>query len=241
MKKRILLLFTFLLYFSLNQVQAQAIIFKGGLNMSNMLVKDDETTYSEDFKMLLGWHIGAAYEIPINDLLVFEPGLMFNTRGTKSTTTEVFGPENSDLVTTTSITYNSLDIPLYLKASFEVGDDMMIFANLGPYFGFALSGKFKSKVEIFGETDYYSEKMEIGSDEETDFIKPFDFGLGFGAGFQYSSFFLGVNYNLGLANLALFNEGGYKVNNRLLNISVGYKINQDKKKKRRGKRRRRRR
>jgi hypothetical protein len=45
-----------------------------------------------------------------------------------------------------------------------------------------------------------------------------------GAGVEFKSFQLGLNYNLGLANISSYSEDGLKFNNRVIGITVAYKL-----------------
>ena len=69
---------------------AQNFGLKGGLNLSNILAKDDNTTYSDDFKMNPGFHIGATAEFPFSDMFSFETGLLLSTKGYKISEEETF-------------------------------------------------------------------------------------------------------------------------------------------------------
>ena len=51
------------------QSNAQTIGLKAGLNLANMLEKDDDDTYSNDFSMNPGFHLGVTVDIPLNDFL----------------------------------------------------------------------------------------------------------------------------------------------------------------------------
>lgn len=51
------------------QSYTQTFGIKGGLNMATMLVKDDDDTWSDDFKMNPGFHIGPTMEFPLSDMV----------------------------------------------------------------------------------------------------------------------------------------------------------------------------
>jgi len=54
---------------------------KGGLNLSNMIVKNDDETMSDDFKMLAGFHVYPFIEYSFSDLFAIDAGLNFQSRG----------------------------------------------------------------------------------------------------------------------------------------------------------------
>ena len=200
---------------------AQRIGVKAGLNLSNMLMKDDDDTYSDDYKMLPGFHVGVIAEIPFNDMISFEPGLLLSTKGFKYEYNEtLFG---FDVKEKAKMNLYYIDIPLNFKASFEVGD-ANIYGAIGPYIGYGISGKIKAEATVMGETETETEDINWGSDEEKDDLKPLDLGLTVGAGLEYNSFLFGISYGYGLANISPYTDDGSKISNRVLGISVGYMI-----------------
>jgi hypothetical protein len=109
-----------------------------------------------------------------------------------------------------------LDIPLNAKTYFDVGGQK-VFVTLGPYLGMGLLGKCKSEVD--GESE--SEDVKWGSSDEDDY-KRLDFGVAAGAGIELNTIRIGVSYGLGLANISPTTEGGFKISNRVIGISVAY-------------------
>ncbi len=195
---------------------AQTYGVKAGLNLSNMLMKDDDETYSDDFKMVPGFHVGPTAEFPLTDAISFETGLLLSTKGFK------INEEEGGAEFKTNINLLYLDLPLTAKATYDL-NGTKIFGTFGPYIGMGLTGKYKYEMSYEGESESDSESVEWGSDEDSDF-KRLDYGLTIGAGVEVKSFIVGVSYGLGLANIAAETEGDYKVNNRVLGISVGYKF-----------------
>ena len=187
---------------------SQELSVRAGLNLSNMVIKDDQETYSDDFNMNTGFHLGAAVNFPFSDVFSIETGLLLSTKGYKI--------KGEDFTSKWNLMY--LDIPLNAKASFELGDIKM-YGLLGPYIGLGISGKNSNKSE--GEKN--SETINWGSDENASF-KRLDFGLTVGAGVEISSLQIGLQYGLGLANIAPSTDGGNQINNRLLTLALGYKI-----------------
>jgi hypothetical protein len=48
--------------------------------------------------------------------------------------------------------------------------------------------------------------------------------MSFGLGFEFYAFILDVNYNLWLNNISIEGPDGYKLSNRDLRLSLGYKF-----------------
>lgn len=184
----------------------QQISIKGGLNFANMISKYEDD--KSERKIKPGIHLGATSEFAFSDLISFEPGLLLSTKG--------YTKKEGAYKFSANLIY--LDIPLAAKATFDLGSIKM-YAKLGPYLGLGLSGKAKYKYDGLSE----SEKIKFGSDKEESNLKRLDYGLTTGAGVIINSLQIGLDYGLGLANLAP-GGGDYKINNRVLGISVGYRL-----------------
>jgi hypothetical protein len=194
------------------QTFAQKNGVQGGINLANMVFKDDEGTYSDDFEMNLGFNGGVTMEVGFGDLLSLEAGLLVDTKG--------FKWDFDFLGTTVTTKANAmyLDVPVLIKVGPSFGP-VKVFGAAGPYVGFGLTGKIKSEAEGESET----EDIEWGDTEE-DFAKRMDFGAKFGAGLEVMGFTLGAYYSLGLANISPITEDGAKITHKVISISVGYKF-----------------
>ncbi len=212
-----LLTILFLAFFCF-QANAQTFGVKAGLNLANMLSKDDDDTYSDDFKMNPGFHLGLAADFPITDFLSFEPGLLFMTKGMR------FNQDILGFSVKGKLNLYYIDIPLNMKATFKAGDNLKVFATAGPYIGLGLSGKAKSTTVYQGEKETHSEDIKWGGDEDEDDFKRLDFGLTFGAGVEIKAISIGLSYDLGLANISSYKNDGTKISNRVLKLSVGYRF-----------------
>jgi hypothetical protein len=200
---------------------AQTFGVKTGLNLSNMLIKDDYGTDSEDYKMNTGFHFGPTLEFPINEMFAFESGLLFSTKGTKMSEKETYMDETFEAKSKVNLFY--LDVPLTAKATFDFGS-VKFYGTFGPYVGIGLNGKLKSEMKTNGETETYEEDINFGSDEDEDDLKRLDYGVSAGAGIAFKSIQIGVTYGLGLANISAYIDDGDKVKNRVFGISLGYKL-----------------
>ena len=213
MKNLVKLLIVVFIVTMVSESFAQTFGVKAGLNLSNQLFKDDDNTYSEDFKMNPGFHIGTIAEFPITEIFSFETGLLLSTKGFRFSREETFLGETIELIHKNNL--NNLDIPLTAKVSFNVGG-AKIYGAIGPYLGMGLFGKIKA-------TETEEADIEWGSDDKADY-KRFDFGLFAGAGVEINSIQIGLSYGFGLANISSVTEHGSKINNRVLGISVGYRF-----------------
>jgi len=184
---------------------AQAVFgIRAGLNLSNMVIKDNDNTSSEP-KTKLGFNVGPTIEIPVTDMISFESALLISAKGAKYDSDGDKG----------SVNLLYLNVPLTAKAKFSFGE-AHVFGALGPYLGYGVGGKIKQD----GEDDY---TIKWGSGDEDDF-KPFDAGLYVGAGLGIKAIEITLSYDLGLASLSTYTDNGYKELNRCFAISLGYKF-----------------
>ena len=196
---------------------AQTFGIKAGLNLSDMLIKDDDKNYTDNSTMKPGFNAGATLEFPIKGMFSFDMGLLLSTKGYKLDEKD----GNYESTSTTKLLY--IDIPLTAKAYFNVRG-AKIYGAIGPYLGIGLSGESNYEVTINGDSTNDTETVNWGSDADNDDLKRLDFGLAAGAGVEINSIDIGVSYGLGLANISSYTDGGRKVSNRVLGISLGYKF-----------------
>jgi hypothetical protein len=135
------------------------------------------------------------------------------------------GGKQSEDDQTITLTPYYLEVPIMLSLKAALSNDMALRVNAGPYLAYGLGGKGKMSSKEMGS-------VEVGIDlfgEELGF-KRFDAGIGFGGGLEIKQFYLGVTYDLGLANIMPSNDddildyGDYKITmkNKTLSISLGY-------------------
>jgi hypothetical protein len=187
---------------------------KAGLNLAGMLVKDNDQDISKDFKLKMGLNIGGLVEYAFTEKFVLESGLSFSMKGHKF--------DKAGL----KYNYNLNYIELPINAAYKISlGNIKIAIKAGPYFGFALSGKMKSKDKIFMAPDGSLTdelKINIGTDKDKDDLKPLEIGFNFGAGIEFNGMLFGAQYGLGLANLSPDTGNGAKVKNKVIGIYVGY-------------------
>lgn len=196
----------------------------GGLNLSTMRYQTDNYDYGKHFSMRPSFHIGITYEAPINEFLSFQPAFMLTTKGYKYKYSN-FQNTNYSYNEIDKVKTSYLEIPLTVKAFTEVGD-IKIYGLFGPYLALGIAGKTKSIVKSNGNKNTSSSTISWGSDSNEDDLKRFDMGLTFGVGAQYSQYTFGISYDLGLTNIAAYQDNGNTIKNRTLQFSVGYLIAQ---------------
>lgn len=191
---------------------------KAGLNLANMVNKDNDNDFGKDASMKPGFHVGVVAEYSLGEKFAIEPALLFSTKG--------FKYDKDGIKYTFNLNY--LEIPINAVFKIPLGDAKLLI-KAGPYFGYAISGKMKSADKMFGDNgDQTEQTLKIGSDKAKDDIKAMDIGVNIGAGVEIKSFTIGLQYGLGLANLSPVTDNGMKANNRVIGISVGYMFGGDK-------------
>ncbi len=202
------------IFFSCLQAGAQGILVKGGLNLANVLEKDNSFDYGSDYTMNPGFHVGVAVDIHVVDLFSIETGLMFDQKGFRYHN-DVPGLE----IKARTVLYY-LDLPVNLKVKHDFDNGTTICGTLGPYIGYGLYGNYKEVFDFQGTTEIEND-VRWGNDENAT-MKPLDFGIGAGVVLEVRGIVLGISYDLGLANLSPTTDEGEKLNNRVLRISAGY-------------------
>ncbi len=217
------LLLTVLLFATLCTC-AQTFSLKAGYNLSNIQQKsEDMPMFPFEYKSISGFHVGGFLEMPINDLFTIESGLQFSSKGSKMELSmndaySIGGDIGIELL----INSYYLDIPITLKATHQLNDNLALFANAGPYIGIGLTGKLKSTLSFMGQEESEEEDIEWGQNEDTDVFRRLDMGLTFGGGVQMKAFLIGLSYDLGLLNINTTQEGYSSRKNKVFKISVGY-------------------
>ncbi len=122
--KKILLLAA-LGIFSFNTVQSQEIGFgiKGGLNLSNLSIKQDDVSKPDS---RTSFHIGGLVEIPISGKFSIQPELLFSMQGAQEEESETYMGQTYSSKTTLKLNYINLPI----MAKYYVVDGLAL--EVGP-------------------------------------------------------------------------------------------------------------
>lgn len=211
MKKYLLVLSLFAL--CMGRLHAQELQYgaKLGMNLANL---DVGTTVESEMK--IGFHTGFYVLIPLADRVSLEPGVYYSTKGAKTEekgVMEFFGEVVAyDVEGKTTLKY--LDIPVLVR--FNVISGLNVF--IGPQFSYLLG----NKAEVKGSISYNGIEEAISeSDNSTEGMNKIDLGLVMGLGYQFDNGLnLNVGYDLGMSNVV--KESDTEINNRVIQISVGY-------------------
>ncbi len=213
----------FLLFITISAFESSAQTFgiKAGLNISNILSKDNENIYSSDYKIRRGFHFGVTTEIQIGDFAAIDTGLLFSTNGYKTNQKDTVQSIDNKLESSLNLFY--FNIPLALKVWHNTSEKTKIYGVFGSYVGMGLSGKKIVTITSNGNTETVEEDIKWGLNRKSE-LKRLDYGAILGVGMELNAIQIGVTYRFGMANISNKTANGFKFNNRTFEISVGYKF-----------------
>lgn len=193
---------------SFAQLGVQAGITSSSLNF------DEDLPSGFKSSSVIGFTLGIFTHVPLSTNFNFRPALNFTQKGGKLKLD--FAGQTDEVKTT----INYLEVPLDFVYKAAGG----FFVGAGPALAYALSGKNKY------DDNTPDEKLEIGSDENNDDLKAFEFSGNLLAGYQLANgLTFMLNYNLGLSNLNPSDDSDEDVKNRYFGIRIGYNIGAKKK------------
>lgn len=204
------ILFVLIATILINFANAQEVHFmpRVGVNISN--VSNTGTNWKP------GVNVGLSVEMPVLEKLSIEPGLYYSMQGMKIN--DYFVVDHNLLGANVNWNFDYLNIPIYAK--YYIYEGFNVFA--GPQFGFNVRTKMQMKAAGYedGVTDFK------GS------LNTFEFGLGFGAGYQFDmGLNVSFNYNLGLTDIIKEHDfiewefdDSEKYRNRVFQFNVGYRF-----------------
>ena len=151
---------------------------KAGLNFTNLYTKDDEV---DKENMIVGFHGGAFFKIPVNERVGIQPEVLFSTQGAKYHYKSFFGGNDGDL----KFRLNYVNVPVLLMVNLteHVG------IHIGPYFGILVSTKLTNDVD--GGDD-------VTRDLKKDDFNTTDFGAAAGISADFDKVSIGARYSYGL-------------------------------------------
>ena len=191
----------------------------GGVNLQNLNGKDaDGDKLTND--MIIGYHAGVNVQIPIAPTFYFQPGLLFTTKGAKSSI--------GSLTSTYRLSYVEMPLNVVFKALLGSGYFMIGF---GPYIGYGIGGKVKTEGgSITLKTDIEFKKVvEAGDPLTVTYYKAFDAGGNIFAGYETASgIFFQLNTQLGMLKInpedKRISDDQSSVRNTGFGLSLGFRF-----------------
>jgi hypothetical protein len=218
-----------LLIFACSVLQAEAQVFKAGVNLANISITNDGDV--DDNSMLASFHAGFSGDIKMAPFLFFQPGILITGKGSKTQSGNQSDPTY----------YRATTNPLYVEipANFVLktpAAPIRFFAGGGPYLAMGIAGKNKTEGKFLG-TSFSSEENIRWSDDDPStlnyeegsgygIMKRFDYGLNATAGIETASMVIAAQYGHGLAKLQSGSNSSAddKNKHRVFGISIGFKL-----------------
>ncbi|HOD59478.1 MAG TPA: porin family protein [Candidatus Syntrophosphaera sp.] len=199
MKKSIILAVVLLISLSVSFAQPY-FGFRGGLNVTNVKITDDE---SDDVVMddRYGYHGGLFMQYPLGAHFIIEPALLYSQRGYERT---IDVPLLEDIKENINMDY--IELPLALKFDINISD-VHIQPAVAPRVGYAIV------------TQYLLNEEELDFPEDPILL---DYGVDFGLDITFlNQFLIGARYSLGLADIYDDDNEDITTSNNGLMISLG--------------------
>lgn len=159
--------------------------------------------------------LGVGLETPLTENFSLMPSFEFAVKGCNREYSRNGASLGNDKV---NLTY--IQLPIMAAYRFNATDRLNIAAKLGPYFAYALSGKYKGT--YIEDNQNYNDDYDIFEDGEGG--KRFDAGLIIGVDFEFNRFVAGLEYERGFTNLFDSTEDEVKIKNSAIYLTVGYKF-----------------
>jgi hypothetical protein len=205
---------------------------KGGLNLANISVDNDGSV--DNNRTYPSFHVGVIADMPlIKDILSFQPGVFYSSKGSKLESGNESSPSLTDPYSKFTTNPQYIEVPLNFVGKIPLSTNCRLFAGIGPYFAFGVAGK--NKYEFNNGTINTSGKDDIEWDDDTPFnnddpnqgwnkYKRFDWGGNLMVGAEFSHFLVSAQYGLGFNKINSGEEDSSdnKSKNRVFAVSVGF-------------------
>lgn len=199
-----------------NKTQAQVTFgIRGGINFFNINGHDPRGA-KLDNKLKTGFDLGINIEAPLAQDFYIQPGLLFASKGGKSTS---YSDVGNAVKTTFTLSY--LEVPVNFIYKPEVGNGKLLL-GAGPYLGFGVGGKVKGADG--SEQDVKFKSSVPSNADDAFYYKPVDFGANLLVGYEFTRHVsVQLNAQLGLTNNSPYKDGSsYK--NTGFGLSLGYRF-----------------
>lgn len=174
-----------------------------GMNVSNISHQNTDSR--------IGFNVGVRGEYNFTSNVYGNLGLLFSQKGSRTETT-LEGVKGTYVQNP-----GYLEIPLHVGYRFNMGNDISIFGETGPYFAFGVCGK--TKFDVDSSIGYSYDSSTDFFKEDGDNAKSFDAGWGLRAGVEISSFQISLGYEHGFVSLW---DGNKNYTNSNLMVGVSY-------------------
>ncbi len=217
MKRKLLILVATVVMISAASYAQISFGVRAGVNLQNINGKDDAgDKLTTD--LIIGFNAGVNVELPIAQDFYLQPGLLFSTKGAKSSEE---GYEGS-----MSIAY--LELPIHLVYKPQLGNGKLIL-GFGPYVGYGIMGKVKPDEGDDLDIKFKNKVTDADYEEDYYYVKALDAGADIFFGYEFASkLSVQLNAQLGLLSMIPGYEGDDDSKaiekNTGFGISLGYRF-----------------
>lgn len=193
-----------------------------GINSSS-LTNNFRSVYPSVNKCLTEWgtgfETGLVVNLNIKNFFTIQPGFLFQNKSLDYTLINSDASNGTLANMFAHSRYYYFQVPILASFRFNLGDDLKLLAEAGPYFGFGLGGdtKYEQISTVIGEGKselrYLNYKRNFfgKSDGVTVSHNKFDWGFKFGVGVLFREHYsFTIYYNAGCKNIA--NNSVFSVN-----------------------------
>jgi len=184
---------------------------------------DEQKVIENNYRF--GIYAGAMADITLNDRFGIQIGLAFNSRGSKTTSSETINYNSTSIGAEVERNFklNYIVLPVELRIGANAGSTK-IYGTAGLYAGYLVSGKYDIVSTSGGSTiQEDTEDLDVGIHDFE--YKSLDYGLQIGAGAELESgFFFKAWYFYGLATSDYWKTDFHEMKNTGVEVAVGYFI-----------------
>ena len=193
-----------------------------GINISSL------SGNKETLSTKTGFNIGGVIGLRLSDTtpIFLESGLYYTQRGAKSGKAEV--------------NLNYLEVPVLIKAGFNVTDDIAVLPFIGPYFSLGVSGKkkgYETEISVnpdgtpyidinhfYSISSYGRETRSLFSADNRGYnsYSRSDLGIKFGCGAEWNILYIEIGAQLGIINVLDDEEFSQRGNALFMNFGVNF-------------------
>ncbi|MCK4978982.1 MAG: PorT family protein [Candidatus Delongbacteria bacterium] len=201
--------------------------FRSGFNIATIEV--------ENFNSGLGSKYGFSFNFfsdnPISPGITFEWGVQYSMKGAFDSYEyeDEWGDSVERESSESSLILNYIECPALFKIIIPTDSNFDIYVNAGAVSGFNISAKTESEYYYYyydSGSGYEDEESYSNSEDITDEVSDFEFGLIFGGGvkipLQTGKLLIDIKYDLGLTNI--IDDSQFNMTNEVWLLSLGYEF-----------------
>ena len=199
---------------------------KAGLNIASV----DIESFGSGFGSLYGFNFNFFNETPFSPALTFEWGLQYSMKGASSSDSyrDEWGGYIEEETYESKLILQYIECPILFRMHLPTQSSFDIYINTGILPGFNIQSDYEEDYYYYYNDGLGFEEEESYTDSEdiTDEVKDFEFGLLFGGGVKIptnsGSVLIDIKYDMGLTNIP--DESGFEMTNEVWMLSLGYQF-----------------